>query len=101
MECIEKFKGMQDCFRAHPEEYGEELAREEEEQEVGREVEKQKEEGLLATRATGSEDDFGASGGKKEVEVDDRREDKSGKEKAPLPGDEGGHLVPKASHDAR
>ncbi|KAI9681615.1 MAG: Oxidoreductase [Trizodia sp. TS-e1964] len=25
MDCIEKFKGMQDCFREHPEEYGSEL----------------------------------------------------------------------------
>jgi len=31
MDCIEKFKGMQDCFRAHPDVYGAELEDEEEE----------------------------------------------------------------------
>jgi len=31
MDCIEKFKGMQDCFRAHPDIYGAELEEEESE----------------------------------------------------------------------
>ncbi|KAF2101242.1 hypothetical protein NA57DRAFT_17853, partial [Rhizodiscina lignyota] len=26
MDCIDKFRGMQDCFRKYPEVYGEELA---------------------------------------------------------------------------
>lgn len=26
MDCIEQFKGMQDCFRKHPDVYGEEIA---------------------------------------------------------------------------
>ncbi|KAL4905186.1 hypothetical protein BDW74DRAFT_153188 [Aspergillus multicolor] len=30
MDCIDKFKGMQDCFRAHPEHYGAELEDDEE-----------------------------------------------------------------------
>lgn len=30
MDCIEKFKGMQDCFREHPDVYGGELEEEEE-----------------------------------------------------------------------
>ncbi|OBT47089.1 hypothetical protein VE00_03119 [Pseudogymnoascus sp. WSF 3629] len=34
MECIEKFKGMQDCFRAHPDMYGAELEDDEEELEA-------------------------------------------------------------------
>lgn len=29
IECVEKFKAMQDCFRAHPEVYKEELEQEE------------------------------------------------------------------------
>jgi len=33
INCVEKFKAMQDCFRAHPEEYGEEIARDEEDEE--------------------------------------------------------------------
>ncbi|KAJ1666087.1 Oxidoreductase [Coemansia sp. RSA 1813] len=31
MDCIDAFKAMQDCFRAHPEEYANEIAEEEEE----------------------------------------------------------------------
>ena len=31
MDCVEKFKGMQTCFRAHPEEYGDQLDEDEEE----------------------------------------------------------------------
>ena len=34
MDCIDRFKGMQDCFREHPEIYSEELEDEEEEAEV-------------------------------------------------------------------
>ncbi|KAI5305583.1 hypothetical protein KEM56_003988 [Ascosphaera pollenicola] len=42
MDCIEKFKGMQDCFRKHPEIYGSELEEEEVEQElVKQDIEKQ------------------------------------------------------------
>lgn len=36
VDCIEKFKGMQDCFRAHPDIYGAELEDEEEEGFEGR-----------------------------------------------------------------
>ncbi|EKD18298.1 CHCH domain-containing protein [Drepanopeziza brunnea f. sp. 'multigermtubi' MB_m1] len=36
VECIEKFKGMQDCFRKHPEEYGSEM--EDDEDEVEEEI---------------------------------------------------------------
>ena len=31
MDCIDKFKGMQDCFRLHPDVYGDELNDDEEE----------------------------------------------------------------------
>ena len=31
MDCVEKFKGMQTCFKAHPEEYGDQLDEDEEE----------------------------------------------------------------------
>ena len=30
MDCIDRFKGMQDCFRQHPDVYGDELAEDEE-----------------------------------------------------------------------
>jgi intermembrane space import and assembly protein 40 len=31
IDCVEKFKGMQDCFREHPDIYGEEIADDEDE----------------------------------------------------------------------
>jgi len=34
INCVEKFKAMQDCFRAHPETYGEEILRDEEEEDA-------------------------------------------------------------------
>jgi ATP-dependent RNA helicase DHX57 len=33
LDCVEKFKGMQDCFRLHPDVYGDEIDDEEEEEE--------------------------------------------------------------------
>lgn len=39
MDCVEKFKGMQTCFRAHPEEYGDQL--DEDEEEIERELAEQ------------------------------------------------------------
>ncbi|KAJ1965462.1 Oxidoreductase [Dipsacomyces acuminosporus] len=35
MDCIEAFKAMQECFRAHPEEYGDELLDDEDEEGTG------------------------------------------------------------------
>ncbi|KAK3848325.1 MAG: hypothetical protein J3R72DRAFT_428810 [Linnemannia gamsii] len=46
IECVEKFKAMQDCFRAHPENYADQLDDDEEEEESkeGAESEVKKEE---------------------------------------------------------
>jgi hypothetical protein len=33
LDCVEKFKGMQDCFRLHPDVYGDEIDDDEEEEE--------------------------------------------------------------------
>lgn len=63
VECIEKFKGMQDCFRLHPEMYGSEL--EEDEEEVEREVLRQ-EEGKIGGGADSIGGQEGKSSGKKE-----------------------------------
>ncbi|KAJ1945688.1 Oxidoreductase [Linderina pennispora] len=37
MDCIDKFKAMQDCFRAHPEEYGDELLDDDEDEQEPKE----------------------------------------------------------------
>jgi len=52
MECIDKFKGMQDCFRSHPEIYGAEL--EDEEAEVEEELRAREE--LKARESTESKE---------------------------------------------
>lgn len=44
MDCIESFKAMQDCFRAHPEEYASELQDDDEGEETGNETDKEVEE---------------------------------------------------------
>ncbi|MDI1493179.1 MAG: Oxidoreductase [Ramalina farinacea] len=55
MECIDRFKGMQECFREHPEIYGEEF--EGEEEEMDRELaEGEGEGGKVAVERTGRED---------------------------------------------
>ncbi|KAG9009409.1 Oxidoreductase [Tulasnella sp. JGI-2019a] len=38
IDCVEKFKGMQDCFRAHPEHYGAEIDDDDDEQEASVDV---------------------------------------------------------------
>ncbi|KAB8297622.1 hypothetical protein EYC80_001430 [Monilinia laxa] len=125
VECIEKFKGMQDCFRAHPEMYASEL--EDDEAEV--------EEELRAREAAKGSDEGSSEQSKSSTQ--DATESKKPKEKSPGPltpttqidtesnskptdleekhrdnqnsntpesprnlGDEGGKLVPRAAHDA-
>ncbi|KAI8994089.1 hypothetical protein BD414DRAFT_481395 [Trametes punicea] len=34
IDCVEKFKAMQECFRQHPEVYGDEIMRDDEDQEL-------------------------------------------------------------------
>lgn len=44
LDCVEKFKAMQDCFRRHPDVYGDEIDDdEEEEEETAKQVEEIKE----------------------------------------------------------
>ncbi|PVH76772.1 hypothetical protein DL98DRAFT_517763 [Cadophora sp. DSE1049] len=125
VECIEKFKGMQDCFRLHPEMYGSEL--EDGEDEVEEELRARE-----SAAASGDEKDTSErtqqvsdkptpppteekkpaqpteqkqqgqpSGEKKLVEEPHRDTSKATAESVGKPqGDEGGELVPKASHDA-
>ncbi|KAI8083463.1 hypothetical protein BDF21DRAFT_360109 [Thamnidium elegans] len=39
LDCVEKFKGMQDCFRLHPDVYGDEIDDDEEEEEEEKKTE--------------------------------------------------------------
>ena len=124
MECIENFKAMQNCFREHPDEYGEELAPPEGGDEEG--VDEGREEGaspgeVLADAVTpvarsgeGEKGDERSSAssvgrgvrreeGKEADEVTERA--KRAKEQVEKdhgdPLSESDMIVPKASHDAR
>jgi ATP-dependent RNA helicase DHX57 len=44
LDCVEKFKGMQDCFRLHPDVYGDEIDDDDEEEEEEQVKEEVKEE---------------------------------------------------------
>ena len=124
MDCIEHFKGMQDCFRQHPEIYGGELEDDEVEQEV-REQESQKEgiempvhqsqaivspSGSATTAITAAPKSLSADGGpsrsgehedqSQEAKTERAKEAKAQVQKEHPPLDESDALVPKASHDA-
>ncbi|KAF9121463.1 Oxidoreductase [Mortierella sp. 14UC] len=43
IDCVEKFKAMQDCFRAHPENYADQLDDDDEDEEAEGEVKKEEE----------------------------------------------------------
>ncbi|TGO53944.1 hypothetical protein BCON_0115g00270 [Botryotinia convoluta] len=127
VECIEKFKGMQDCFRAHPEMYTSELENEEDEIE----------EELRAREAANGSEEGGSEPLSQKAAVSGKPEEKSekkpeGKSEPAKPttqkaiesnsdsteekhrdsrnsttpestqnsGDEGGDLLPRAAHDA-
>lgn len=109
VECIEKFKGMQDCFRQHPEMYGSELEDDEDELE----------EELHAREAAPAGDapskpvtDTAPQAAKeaapeptkptKTAPAEDPHRDSTATtaENAQKAGDEGDELVPKAAHDA-
>jgi len=112
VECIEKFKGMQDCFRQHPEMYGSEL--EDDEDEVEEEIrarQSAKDEDAAAATATPKEStESGPKPAteatpepteiKKSVEESHRDSSATTLESAQKGGDEGGELLPKAAHDA-
>ncbi|KAL5330068.1 hypothetical protein ACEPPN_003592 [Leptodophora sp. 'Broadleaf-Isolate-01'] len=119
VECIEKFKGMQDCFRLHPEMYGSELQDDEDEVE---------EELRARESAAASGDEPSDSTSERTQKVSDKPTPKATEDKEPAPvveeektveephhdtskattenvakpqsGDEGSELVPKASQDA-
>ncbi|KAE8451731.1 hypothetical protein EG329_003188 [Mollisiaceae sp. DMI_Dod_QoI] len=112
VECIDKFKGMQDCFRLHPEMYGSEL--EDDEDEVEEEIRAQQSakdgdaptatatpkqsteaEPKPATEATSQPAET-----KKPAEESHRDSSATSSESAQKGGDEGGELLPKAAHDA-
>ncbi|KAJ8058027.1 hypothetical protein OCU04_013201 [Sclerotinia nivalis] len=130
VECIEKFKGMQDCFRAHPEMYASEL--EDDEAEVEEELrareaangsEKGPEEGPESSKPSTqkspvskkSEEKFEEkssepitpttqkpSESKSSPTEEKHRDSQSSTTPEPTQnsGDEGGELVPRAAHDA-
>ncbi|OBT65831.1 hypothetical protein VE03_05438 [Pseudogymnoascus sp. 23342-1-I1] len=101
MECIEKFKGMQDCFRAHPEMYGSEL--EDDEEEIEAEIRAQE-----AAKAE-ARDNEAAATESQDDKVTPKKEAQdvkaAVKEKAPAPihpetADAGEKVVPKTAYDA-
>ncbi|KFY95698.1 hypothetical protein V498_03209 [Pseudogymnoascus sp. VKM F-4517 (FW-2822)] len=105
MECIEKFKGMQDCFRAHPDMYGAEL--EDEEEEIEAEIRAQE-----AAKAEARENDAAAAESQddkvtpmKEAQDIKAAVKEKAVEKAPAPthpetADAGEKVVPKTAYDA-
>ncbi|RDW69306.1 hypothetical protein BP6252_08326 [Coleophoma cylindrospora] len=96
VECIEKFKGMQDCFREHPEMYGSEL--EDDEDEVEEEL-RAREQAKIGDEASAPK---AISAEASEKADEPHRDNKT----APVassagPSDEDAQeLVPRASHDA-
>lgn len=44
LDCVEKFKGMQDCFRLHPDVYGDEIDDDDEEEQEEKELVKEEQE---------------------------------------------------------
>ncbi|TAQ84818.1 hypothetical protein B7494_g6845 [Chlorociboria aeruginascens] len=109
VDCIEKFKGMQDCFREHPEMYGAELEDDEDLQIDGEgdsgDVEVRKD---AETVSQPEESKSKASAAAEPIPADHKSE-KSRPEEQPKStkaevthksGDEGEQLLPRAAHDA-
>lgn len=109
VECIEKFKGMQDCFRQHPEMYGSELEDDEEEVEEELRARESAPESSDAPVRSSSESSTQVpteiaskpTEVKTEASPEPHRDSKSATaDTAQKLGDEGGELLPKAVHDA-
>jgi ATP-dependent RNA helicase DHX57 len=49
LDCVEKFKGMQDCFRLHPDVYGDEIDDDDEEEEEKAEEKKEEEQPTVSS----------------------------------------------------
>jgi len=100
MECIDKFKGMQDCFRQHPEMYGSEL--EDDEDEVEEELRAE-----ASPRSSDASDDMTTPvNGQPQPSQHEAQEgpeptieSSTSATKSIRAGDEGDELVPKAAHD--
>ncbi|CZS89302.1 related to rabbit histidine-rich calcium-binding protein [Rhynchosporium agropyri] len=113
VECIDKFKGMQDCFRQHPEMYGSEL--EDIEDEVVEELpaketasrdestkSKPTQETSHQPSTHATEENIPTQGSeekKAEVPQHDARKANAEASLQSISGDEGGELVSRASHD--
>ncbi|KAL8728787.1 MAG: hypothetical protein Q9166_005165 [cf. Caloplaca sp. 2 TL-2023] len=124
MDCIEHFKGMQDCFREHPDIYGGELEEDEVEKEAlaqegggskeGLERPMQQDQDDSSVAATSAANATPTEGSKERPQVRDReQEDQSEETKMKRakeataqvkrdhsPLSESDELVPKAAHDA-
>jgi len=106
VECIDKFKGMQDCFRAHPEMYGSEL--EDDEDDVEEELrEREHVAGSGQEPASPAPEVAVAKSTPGPSETDQKPPQEPYRnalsavaDDKPKLGDEGGELVPKAALDA-
>ncbi|KAF4615636.1 hypothetical protein G7Y89_g15270 [Cudoniella acicularis] len=106
VECIDKFKGMQDCFRQHPEMYGAEL--EDDEDEVEEELRAREQASSSGETVPQSETQSVPEPtkeatpvvGKKDVAAPHQDSKETTASEAQKAGDEGGELLPKAVHDA-
>lgn len=109
VECIEKFKGMQDCFRLHPEMYGSEL--EDDEDELEEELHAR--EGAQQSRdaqSTPAPEASAQPAHEVSSETSEKGKPVEGQSHTDSPdttpksvdasGDEGGDLLPKDAHDA-
>ncbi|KAH6676291.1 hypothetical protein B0J14DRAFT_585219 [Halenospora varia] len=113
VECIDKFKGMQDCFRQHPEMYGAEL--EDDEAEVEEEL-KAREQALVSGEESAPQsypqptvqskvepvkEEAAPAPVEKKPNVEAHRDSQDTKPReVQKAGEEGGDLIPKATHDA-
>jgi len=106
MDCIENFKGMQDCFRQHPDVYGSELDEdgedemgEAQDERIGANEGIEKQEGRIAVTGNGEGKEVGAGTTEKSV-ADKATAEKPAVESRESIVSESEQLVPKAAHDA-
>jgi len=110
VECIEKFKGMQDCFRQHPEMYASELEDDEDEVEEelrAREAVPAGEQTTVpsskSTKVAEPSQSTAIPAAEESKPVEQAHQDRSSTtvENTQKAGDEGEELLPKGVHDAR
>jgi len=111
MECIDKFKGMQDCFRLHPEMYGSEIQDDEDEveEEIRADIAAGEAQQPTSSKPRPEADEtlsvvkeVPAPQEEPESPVSDAHRDSESTHHTETQkvGDEGGDLIPKAMHDA-